>query len=351
MLLMLRKKAIIIIIILGVLAAAFTGLYFTAKRMLPSLVKEKLINSLSGITQGKVTLSNVRINILKGIVIEGLVIHDKDDPSIELANLKEASAGFFLLPLLKDKKIIIPEIKVNSLNINLVRNKDKSFNISYIIERLKQPQTVTGQKPFSILILQTRLNECNINLIDNVFDKPGQVNLNLQRITLRMGVKKLAFDGKLRLTKDSKTTNAAIKAAYEYTPERLTAHLSLDTLELNTFIEYLNDLPIKIETGAFDDIKIDTVMEGDVIMAKADLNFDRLIAGYDVYKIKNAKGRFSATLHGLKNDLKNLSGQGKLAIDNVLLDYNGEFKASANIEKTTLDYNYSPDQVNNYNQI
>ncbi len=333
-----KKPVIFVLIVLIFLTILSGGLYYAAQSFLPAIVKEKLTSSLSGLTQGRVTINSVRLNLLKGVVIEGLTVSDKDDPAVILFKIKEASAGLFLLPLIKDQKIIIPELKLNSIEFNLARRKDNTLNISYIIDKFSQPQPGASKKIPSVLIMTVRLSDSNINFIDEAIDTPMTANLRIPRLTLRMGFKRMALEAKAELIKNNKTTSATIKAVYTYNPERLSANITLDKIELNTFKEYLTGLALSSDSGQLNNIKTDCIMDDDSIMAEAGLDFTQLSAHYNEYAIKDATGNLSLSFKSQKDNLKDASCKGRLNLENALFDYDGIAKAKGVIEKSSCEY-------------
>ena len=334
-----RKKPVIFIsIVLIFLIILSGGLYYAAKTFLPAIVKEKLTSSLSGLTQGRVTINSVRLNLLKGVVIEGLTVSDKDDPAVILFKIKEASAGLFLLPLIKDQKIIIPELKLNSIEFNLARRKDNTLNISYIIDKFSQPQPGASKKIPSVLIMTVKLSDSNINFIDEAIDIPATASLKIPKLILRMGFKRMALEAKAELIKNNKTTSAMIKAVYTYNPERLSANISLDKIELNTFKEYLTGLALSSDSGQLNNIKADCILDGDSIMAEAGLNLTQISALYNEYAIKDATGNLSLSFKSQKDNLKDASYKGRLNLENALFDYDGVAKAKGVIERSYCEY-------------
>jgi len=136
------KRKVIHIVLAALLLLLAGGLYYVNKVVLPTFVQNKIVSGLSSITKGRVSLGKLRFNILRGLVASDLVLFDKDDPKKELCRVKEASASFLILPLLKEKKIILPSIKIDSLRLDLMRRKDNSLNISYLINKPeKNPKT------------------------------------------------------------------------------------------------------------------------------------------------------------------------------------------------------------------
>ena len=115
------KKKIILIVTIIFLISSAAGIYYIHKVLLPTIVKQQLITNLSSLTDAKVTLDTIHFNLLRGIVISGLRIYEKDDPSKILCSLKEASATFLVIPFIRENKIIILDyklIKVNKNNTN-----------------------------------------------------------------------------------------------------------------------------------------------------------------------------------------------------------------------------------------
>ena len=87
-----KKTILIILVCLIILSSA--GIIYLNNVVLPSTAKSFIIKAIEDSTQKKASLSSVKINIFKGIVLRDLIIYDQEE---ELINIKEASCIFLVL--------------------------------------------------------------------------------------------------------------------------------------------------------------------------------------------------------------------------------------------------------------
>ena len=98
------KKILILIIV--IILAVSAGIFYLNKTILPTKIKAEIVNGLESITQKKVILGSVQLNIVKGLVLKDLIIRDDLNAII---NVKEAHCRFLILPLF-NKKIMISRL-------------------------------------------------------------------------------------------------------------------------------------------------------------------------------------------------------------------------------------------------
>ncbi len=340
-----RKKLTILIIVFILLLSIAAGIFYVAKTVLPSVIREKIITGISSLTSSKVTVGDIKINLLKGIVISDLTIFDKENSSLELCSLKEASAVFFILPIIKNQKIIIPELRLKSLQLNLLHKKDNTFNISYLFNK-KDAQTKENKKSPSILILATKLTDANISIVDETTAAPVSANLIIPKLTLHTGFKKLALETNAEITKDKQTIKSNLKAIYTYNPERLLINVSVDKINVSVAKEYIEKLPFNILTGELNAIKINCAIDDNSMIADANMDLSQASVGYNQVELKNASGSINILAKGRKDNLKAMTHEGKLNIASAAFGYDGVVKATGSIEKSNCNYSITPDGLN-----
>jgi hypothetical protein len=86
------KKTIVIIVVLVLITLTLlAGLAYLNNLFLPKRVQGLIIKSIEEATGKKVSLASLKINIFKGVVLEDLIIYDKEDT---LISIKEVSCIF-----------------------------------------------------------------------------------------------------------------------------------------------------------------------------------------------------------------------------------------------------------------
>ena len=110
-----KKKILIFAIILILIVAG--GAYYANTFLLPTVVRNKIISGLSAATGTRVSLKKISVNLLRGIVIEELVIADLSDANKQLLRIQRGSISLMLIPLLMEKKIITEEEGIRLMSL------------------------------------------------------------------------------------------------------------------------------------------------------------------------------------------------------------------------------------------
>jgi uncharacterized protein involved in outer membrane biogenesis len=138
-----KKISLAMAVIFFIFAA---GLFYVNKILLPIQVKGMAIKAASDALKRDVTFDALQYSPLRGFVVTGLVVAEKDDPSRAFIRAKSASAQILFFALLQ-KKLIIPSVRIESPEITLTRTGKDQWNFS---DLLGAP--TTGQPPMPMII-------------------------------------------------------------------------------------------------------------------------------------------------------------------------------------------------------
>lgn len=267
------KKRIILLILLFLFLSAAGGLYYFAKNVLPRLAREKIITELSKVSQSKVTLGDIKFSLLRGLILEKLVIFEKDNPQKELCSVKEASANFLIFPFFKEKKIIIPTLSLDEAVLSLVRQKDNTFNISYVLDQFKQTQP-QGKAP-SVLVRTVKISDASISLTDASFDPAIAMTANIRELLAQIHLNKITLKSSLALAKQDKVTDFDIQADYFFSEQKVAGTVVAKDMDLRTYAEYLKAAPVHFEKARLFNAKIDASFDVEKHSAQGRMNLER----------------------------------------------------------------------------
>lgn len=338
-----KKKIIILSIIFVFLVVMAGGIYYVNKTLLPTIVKEKIISGLSAVTSGKVTLESVRFNLLRGIVMTHLTLFDKDNPEEKLCSVKEASATIFLLGFLKQKKIIIPALRVNSLEINVIRKKDGSFNLTYLINKLK-PQASSSNMS-AVLIKTMRLMNLVVHFTDTALETPWNADLRITQLTTNASWQKAVGQASGTIVKNGKTIDFRSKADYAYTAGRLKANAIVKGADLMLFKEYLKNLPITLESGQCDSLEAEYTQDQTTVVTRALCGFSSLSFHKEDIILKNAKGSATLLWQVPQGDFSKALCRGELKLENADFASQTIIEIKGGIEKSSCTYEIDSDNI------
>jgi len=341
-------KRRIVYIFCAVLLLGGACVYYINEVVLPTFVEKKIVSSISGITKGKVTLGKLRFNILRGLVANDLILFDKDEPEKELCRIKEASASFLILPFLKEKKIVVPYIRIDSLHLNLIRRPDNSFNISYIANTFNKP--AENMRPAAslpaLIVTSLDINGSEITFTDATFKAPVLVTLKLNDLLCGLSLNKINAQADIDLIKDAKKTKVSVKGSYFYASQDIIADIFAKNFDTTAYAPYISVWAPWLDTAFLTELK--------VVYAKvknnSKINARFSIQGVNIHNedmvLKDAKGDISAVIDAVGHDFKNAVYSGKLNCDYCLLGIKDPALANAKIEKSTFDYSFSGNIAN-----
>src|SRR3989338_11358206 len=110
----------LLLVLLFLIAIGAAGLFYLNKVVLPIKIKSLIIRNLENYTRKKVSLESVQFSLRKGLILENLALSDGQKT---LISVKESSCVLLILHIFKEKKIIIPLIKLRQPRIFLNRRE------------------------------------------------------------------------------------------------------------------------------------------------------------------------------------------------------------------------------------
>lgn len=246
------KKTILLILILLLLFSSGLGLIYLNNVYFPVKLKARLINGLSLTFNCNVEIEKIKYTLMRGLVIQNILFYDKTkDEGNTILKIKEAHFNFLFLPLLKEKKIIIPVLYADEPYFYLDIHKDNTSNLSKIISGLNKP-AFKNNTGFSLLIQRINISSGRCIFKDErvtpAFSKEiRDINLGLN---INLLARKILFkiQGKLPTEKEAFSL-FYLQGNYEFASQIVRANLALNNFNLSDFSPYLKNLPASIVSG------------------------------------------------------------------------------------------------------
>jgi hypothetical protein len=335
-----KKTILIILACLIVLSGA--GIVYLNNVVLPSTAKSFIIKAIEGSTQKKASLSSVKINIFKGIVLRDLIIYDQEE---EIVSIKEVSCIFWFWGL-THKKIVIPSVILDSARLSLERRNDNSFNLTELF--LAKKDNPIGLKPgvppatkdykerpssgFTFEVYKIKAVDSEINFKDSSFAEPFTQDLNNVDIVIYLSFPdSLKFKAYAQLQGNLKP-NIYLNGEFKLPQQELKANILVKNIKPGEFNVYLQPAGVILGGGVVDasvslSLK-DNIMDFDcqASAAKMDLGNDKVSAKFNSQVNANIK-------YLIEEGRAEYSGN-SLFSDTVLSAT--DFAALVNIEKATV---------------
>ena len=294
------KKISIILLFLLILISG--GIIYLNKVVLPVKIKALIIEAVEKQTGKRASLESVRFNLFKGLVLSGLNLYDGQK---KLIGAKEASCSFLILPILKEKKIIIPYIKIQSPYIFISREADNSINLMKLIPA--QDKTESKDSPFGLIISGINILDANVDFEDNSLSPSftkSMEGLNLSaRLNLPAGVK---FKLNARL-KTNPTAELNAEGEFRLINNELTAKINLKNLPPGEFASYYQSLGLSINQGTVD-ASLDLKFKDNRLSADSKIQCNKITAVKDKITVKLNSAISAGINYNLKDQQLTYSG-------------------------------------------
>ncbi|MDP2939538.1 MAG: AsmA-like C-terminal region-containing protein [Candidatus Omnitrophota bacterium] len=281
-----KKKIFILFIFFIILFSGF--IIYLNIVLLPIKLKAILIKNIESVLQRKVSLESLHYHLLKGIILQGITIFENQNfNQAPFIKIKEISFNLLYLPLFKEKKIIIPSLRIDSAEFKLIREKDNLWNFSDLLN-LKSSDNKSKQK-LSFLIYKVSILHSKAILEDKTvephFSKELQ-NLNI-RINFALPSKlKFIFDGKI-LNQNSFSL-IALKGEFDILKQKLNASLLAKDIVLIDYSSYYQNLPFVLKSGKVNNLNLNLKFEDKKFNILAKIESDDMDIAKDAYEFKGS---------------------------------------------------------------
>ena len=141
------RKILIPAIVIFVLAVLLGVYYFNAV-FLPKTLRTIINEKANEFLQRDLTYTSIEYRLGQGLTISGLKVSQQKDPQKILFKAERVFSNIPVIPLVKEKKIIFPQIVVEGFEASLFRIDENTWNISDLLSQ--KPQK--AEKGFNILL-------------------------------------------------------------------------------------------------------------------------------------------------------------------------------------------------------
>ncbi len=303
------KKISIILLFLLILISG--GIIYLNKVVLPVKIKALIIEAVEKQTGKRASLESVRFNLFKGLVLSELNLYDGQK---KLIGAKEASCSFLILPILKEKKIIIPHIKIQSPYIFISREADNSINLMKLIPAPEK--TESKDSPYGLIISGINILDANVDFEDNSLSPSftkSMEGLNLSaRLNLPAGVK---FKLNARL-KTNPTAEFDAEGEFRLVNNELTAKINLKNLPPGEFASYYQSLGLSINQGTID-ASLNLTFKDNRLNTDSKIQCNKITAVKDKITLKLNSAISAGINYNLKDQQLTYSGSADMAETNL----------------------------------
>lgn len=273
------KKTIFIAVILLVLFSLAFGLIYLNNVYLPTKIKARVAKSLSDALGYNLEIGKLSYNPIQGVILNDIVVYDKvKDKQNTILTVKQIDFHILFLPLLRERKIIIPLMHVASPYFYVRYQKDGSFNFSRAISA----RPAKGPKPrvkLSFLVYKVNIFNGSGLFEDEhatpVFSKAipeFSLGLTLKPFT------KISFLAQAKILHEKQAvTKLYCRGEYDFASKELISDVSVGNFIIPQFGYYLSSLPFSIPNGTLDNANFDLEFKGGLLKVSGKLNAQGLM--------------------------------------------------------------------------
>ncbi|MBM3255101.1 MAG: DUF748 domain-containing protein [Candidatus Omnitrophica bacterium] len=245
------KRRIFLSILLVLLILAAAGISYLNKVYLPVKIKAKLTGSLEEALHYNVNIDRVSFSLINGIVIRDILVYDKiKTEENTILKIKRVSFHLLYLPLIRDKRLIIPVLHIYSPELKLSYNKDSIFNSSELLSAREGRDTAPKNK-YQLLAYKINILKGSLLFEDErqqpKFSKAIH-NLNMAVSVRNLKTASFVIHGDFLSEKEG-PPKIFLQGDYIFSSKELKAKLNLTNLSLAELNPYLKTLPFLLSSG------------------------------------------------------------------------------------------------------
>jgi AsmA protein len=251
-----------VVLAAGLLLVLVVGFFVLAKLLItPERIKQVLLPRAEQALQRPVSLGEVEISLFSGILLNDLVILEKNSEGT-FVSADQVSLRYRFWPLLR-KRVIIDRIILENPQIRIERLVDGTFNFSDLMEQRSDAPTEAAAPPapvsqearrgIDLLVSTISLRGGAITILDRKVPAGPPFSYQLQNLLLQVDDLSLDRDFPVRLEASLDQASLAFSGRIDPAAKTLQAKIALSGLDAMPFSPYFREqLP-----GRLDAMKID----------------------------------------------------------------------------------------------
>jgi len=217
------KKFFKALLITGLIAAVLFGALIAAVIIMfpPEKIKTILLTEISEFTGRKAEINDLKINIFKGIEVNGFVLYEADSATTFISD-----GNLFIkysIPAIFKGTLLITELKLNEPYFSIIKTGQNTWNYSDIVininERLSgRKKRKSTAKEFPVIVTQLAIKGGTVNYADLSREKP-----------LKASIEKLYLNSENILLSALKPVAMKVSGDIIYSGIRLPFEIATDT--------------------------------------------------------------------------------------------------------------------------
>jgi len=233
-----RKAFLCFVIFLALLLAATVAFLYFGRAVLPAKIKKIAIEKIEEFSGRPAQIVSARFSFLRGFIVEGLTIFEKESKQTPFLYIKKLSFRVLYLPLLREKKVIIPSVVLEHPQGRLTRYPGNLWNFSDILEKFQKP-TQTAPQPFTPVIAGLVLENAKILFSDESLAQPFRKTFEGINLKVKFALpRNVKFSLHLSLPDSPSPGILSAEGNYELPSKKLSSHVVAENISLSHYIPF-----------------------------------------------------------------------------------------------------------------
>ncbi len=222
---LLRKSFVPLIVALAIF------LFMANQTIVPQKLREFATDKTQEILNRKVAIGHIEFNPLTGFTVKQITISDQSDPQHSNCYIDELSFNILYLKILKERKFIIPSLKIKKLYLYLHKDKNEKWNFDDLLtsdnQKLIESSIIIGSlsiEESSIQITDESLQPAFSELLQNVKFNASLFLKNNIKFSIEAYPQSIGFP------------SIIAKGTYNYSSQSLYTDFNLKALDLAKYL-------------------------------------------------------------------------------------------------------------------
>jgi len=278
---MLKHKKLIIIVVSVVFF--LTALTFYANKVLfPTIVKKIALEQAQNFLKRKVEIESIHFNWVRGIIVDKVVIYQKNAPTQVFAQFERLSMAVIFVPGFKEQTLSFPSITIEKPSIHLIRTGETTWNFSDLLE---QPAKPADEKPST---LKVSLGAINIvdgkTVLDDQSHRPAWSEV-FDDINLKFSLSYNGITFDLATTIPQKKGFITAKGHYMPLTGDAEANVQLKNIDVASYLTLVTIKDFKLASGVIKDVDLNVQYSKERIALKGDAALNAFDVTYTDYHV------------------------------------------------------------------
>ncbi len=259
-----------------------TGLTFYLNRVLfPVQIKNLIVENATKALGRQVEIGALHFNWVKGFVVDGIKVSQKDDPQSTFIQAKRVSFGVIFIPGLKKHKISVPFINIEEPAVHLIHGAQNSWNFDDLL--VAQPKPDDKPLPFEFSLGGIKIENGQVRLDDISQSEPQTLLIDSINCNSSLSFKGIAFDLGLNLPQKQGMIKA--KGHYGLLKGDVSADVEMKNIYPQDFLSFIPPIQgFEYRSGVIDAVNVAIGYNPESITLKGDVdlkNVDISAAGHN----------------------------------------------------------------------